>query len=65
MNLHSINLTTPDESETFQFRWSSFEKLISEIDANETIGIHGDERQTDHDVVSILQLLSLKKGKTS
>lgn len=55
----------PDESVTFQYRWSSFEKFISENDANLTIGIDGDERKLDTDAVSILKLLSLKKGMTS
>lgn len=59
---------TPDVSDeitTYQYRWSSFQKYLNEIDANLSVNTNGDVTEFDSETVSILNLPSLKRGKTS
>lgn len=64
MRLPEINLEILDESATFRYRWSLFEKFINEGDVNLSITIDEDESKLETEVVSILNLPSLKRGKT-
>lgn len=59
---------TPDVSDeitTYQYRWSSFMKYLNEIDASLSVTTNGDATEFDSETVSILNLPSLKRGKTS
>lgn len=63
MQVQTINFSTPDEFTIYQYRWSSFKKILNEIDSNSTTSINGGENKLDAERVSILNLPSLNRGK--
>lgn len=64
MQLPMVNFASADEDATYNYRWSLFEKFINEQDANSSISINDNENKVDPEIVSILNLPSLKRGTT-
>lgn len=56
--MHGINVTTLDENDALQYRWSLFEEILNQIEANIEVGTEVESKS-----VSILNLPSLKRGK--
>lgn len=65
MQVQIMNFVRPDEATIIQHRWSLFEKYLAEIIANLSNSIKEGENQLDTAKVSILNLPSLNRGKTS